>query len=302
MGPRAAQGWPGAVRKMALTRIVTGVILIAAVVALLWLGSPALVAVAVALVLGLALWEFYRLGDLMGLRAYRGWTLLCSLALLYGQWSRGQVESSGLAGGELLRNPGVWVLPLDSVFLVFALGLGMMSLIQRGALAEALSRAGSSAAGLLLVVFPMSYIIRLYEVPQTGADWVLCLLVIVWAGDTAAYAVGKGIGRVKMAPMISPKKTWEGAAASFVASVIVGAIFSRWLGTEMGVMTVVAAMTNIAAQAGDLVESVWKRGANVKDSGTILPGHGGMLDRIDSLLFATPVIWCYVEWFGRPRF
>jgi phosphatidate cytidylyltransferase len=286
---------------MTAQRIVTGVILIIAVVVLLFLGSPALLTLALALVLGLALWEFFCLGDVLGLRAYRGWTMFCMLALLYSQWSAGQIEAQSLVGGELLRNPGVWVLPMDAVFLLFAVGLGFIGLFQRGPLADALPRAGSSAAGLLLVVFPTSYAIRIYEIPQTGAQWVLFLLVIVWVGDTVALVVGRAMGRLKMAPMISPKKTWEGAAGSFLSSLLVGAIFSHWLNTYMLVLVLVAALTNIAAQAGDLIESSWKRGAQVKDSGAILPGHGGMLDRIDSLIFATPVIWCYVELFGRAR-
>jgi phosphatidate cytidylyltransferase len=287
---------------MTLQRIATGVILIAAVVVLLFCGSPELLTLAMALVLGLALWEFFRLGDVLGLRAYRGWTMFCMLALLYAQWSAGQVEALHLVGGVLLRNLGVRVLPMDAVLLLFAVGLGFIGLFQRGPLSDALPRAGSSAVGLLLVVLPTSYAIRIYEMPQTGANWVLFLLLIVWVGDTMALVVGRAMGRIKMAPMISPKKTWEGAAGSFLSSLAVGAMFSRWLNTEMLVLILVAALTNIAAQAGDLVESIWKRGAHVKDSGAILPGHGGMLDRIDSLIFATPVIWCYVELFGRPRF
>jgi phosphatidate cytidylyltransferase len=138
-------------------------------------------------------------------------------------------------------------------------------------------------------------------------------------GDIFAYFVGKSMGRHLMAPRISPKKTWEGAIASVVASVAVGwALFHYALplsstmlrvglierrgglfGLEqpaMGPIIVLTLILNIAAQLGDLVESLIKRGAGVKDSGTILPGHGGMLDRIDAMLFATPVLWYYVAW------
>jgi phosphatidate cytidylyltransferase len=152
-----------------------------------------------------------------------------------------------------------------------------------------------------------------------GAFYLLYLLLVVWAGDILAYFVGKSMGRHLMAPRISPKKTWEGAAASLVASVGVGwllfghaerissALLSWGLivrrdglfGLEtpaMGPVILLTIVLNIAAQLGDLVESLIKRGAGVKDSGALLPGHGGMLDRIDALLFAAPVLWCYAAW------
>jgi len=152
-----------------------------------------------------------------------------------------------------------------------------------------------------------------------GAFYLLYLLLVVWAGDIFAYFVGKSIGRHLMSPRISPKKTWEGAAASLVASVGVGwSLFHYALplssallrigliqqrdglfGLEqpaMGPIILLTVALNVAAQLGDLVESLIKRGADVKDSGTILPGHGGMLDRIDALLFAAPVLWFYTAW------
>jgi len=152
-----------------------------------------------------------------------------------------------------------------------------------------------------------------------GAFYILYLLLVVWAGDIFAYFVGKSIGRHLMAPRISPKKTWEGAIASIVASVGVGCLLFRYalpvssallragliekrdgiFGLEqpaMGPIVVLTIVINVAAQLGDLVESLIKRGAGVKDSGALLPGHGGMLDRIDALLFATPVLWYYAAW------
>jgi phosphatidate cytidylyltransferase len=152
-----------------------------------------------------------------------------------------------------------------------------------------------------------------------GAFYLLYLLLVVWAGDIFAYLVGKSIGRNLMAPRISPHKTWEGAAASLIASVAVGwllfhnalplssALFRAGLiqrrdglfGLEqpsLGPIIVLTIVLNVAAQLGDLVESLIKRGAGVKDSGALLPGHGGMLDRVDALLFATPVLWYYAAW------
>jgi phosphatidate cytidylyltransferase len=152
-----------------------------------------------------------------------------------------------------------------------------------------------------------------------GAIWTIYTLLAVWAGDIFAYFIGKSLGRRRMSPHISPKKTWEGAGASIVASVVVGTL---WIQHAPGISSallrvgliersggmwgleqpplwpiiLLSAVVNIAAQLGDLVESLIKRGAGVKDSGTILPGHGGMLDRIDAMLFAVPVVWAYGAW------
>ena len=101
-----------------------------------------------------------------------------------------------------------------------------------------------------------------------------------------------------MAPLLSPKKTWEGAAGNLIGALLVALLFSYWIQTDLTVMLIVAALANIAGQVGDLFESAYKRSAGVKDSGSILPGHGGMLDRIDSLIFAAPVVWCYVGWWA----
>ena len=131
------------------------------------------------------------------------------------------------------------------------------------------------------------------------------LLCVVWAGDIAALYVGRAWGKRKLAPTLSPNKTWEGAVGSVAGSLLVtGALF--WLATFLAQWNfvklsfadevwwywlVMAVLVNVAAQVGDLAESALKRSAGVKDSGTLLPGHGGMLDRIDALLLAAPVLW-----------
>ena len=153
-----------------------------------------------------------------------------------------------------------------------------------------------SSAGVLFVALPFSYIIRVNEIQGTGKQLVLFTLVLVWAGDMLAYFVGKSVGRVKMAPALSPKKTWEGAVANVIASVIVAILFARWMHVDTLTLIAIAAAANIAGQAGDLIESAYKRGASIKDSGALLPGHGGMLDRIDSLILAAPVVWILYQW------
>jgi phosphatidate cytidylyltransferase len=178
--------------------------------------------------------------------------------------------------------------------------------------------AAASAFAFAYVALPMGMLVQLRQ-QWAGAFWILYLLLVVWAGDIFAYFVGRSLGRHLMARRISPKKTWEGAAASLLASLAVGILLFnhslqissfllRWgliqrrdglFGLEKPEMLPIILLTvalNIAAQLGDLVESLIKRGAEVKDSGTILPGHGGMLDRIDALLFAAPVLWYYAAW------
>lgn len=123
--------------------------------------------------------------------------------------------------------------------------------------------------------------------------WLLIAIALNWAGDSAAMYAGKAFGRHKMAPVISPGKTWEGAAASIVGSVLF-AVAVAWYARPSAAVWLVAAvasLANMAGQAGDLCESALKRGAGMKDSGTMLPGHGGWLDRVDSTLFAVPVAY-----------
>jgi len=208
------------------------------------------------------------------------------------------------------------------VMLAFAAAVAPFLFLTRAMRGEDL-RAGYPAAAASVFAFsyialPMGMLVQLRQ-QAAGAFYVLYLLLVVWAGDIFAYFVGKSMGRRLMAPRISPKKTWEGAVASVVASVAVGwAMFHYALplsssmlragligrrdglfGLEQPAMGPIIGLTiilNVAAQLGDLVESLIKRGAGVKDSGAILPGHGGMLDRIDAMLFATPVLWYYVAW------
>ena len=190
--------------------------------------------------------------------------------------------------------------------------------MRREQLSSAYPAAAASVFAFTYIALPMGMLVQLRQ-QWAGAFYVLYLLLVVWAGDIFAYFVGKSIGRHLMAPRISPKKTWEGAAASLAgqrrrrmaavqlrAADQFGAAARRadhardgLFGLEkpaMGPIILLTIALNIAAQLGDLVESLIKRGAGVKDSGAILPGHGGMLDRIDALLFAAPVLWYYAAW------
>lgn len=128
---------------------------------------------------------------------------------------------------------------------------------------------------------------------SAGHHWLMFGLMVNWIGDTGAYYFGKNFGRHKLAPSVSPGKSWEGAAASVVTGVLFGAIYLPLTvrGTSVLVAALLALAANVAGQVGDLAESAVKRGAGVKDSGGLLPGHGGMLDRVDSSMFALPVLY-----------
>jgi phosphatidate cytidylyltransferase len=178
--------------------------------------------------------------------------------------------------------------------------------------------AAASTFAFGYIAIPMALLVAMRQQPA-GAIWTIYTLLAVWAGDIFAYFVGKALGRHLMSPEISPKKTWEGAAASVIASVLIGTLWIQhapaisstllrvglidrrdgMFGLEqpqLWPIILLSAVVNVAAQLGDLVESLIKRGAGVKDSGTLLPGHGGMLDRIDAMLFAVPVVWAWGAW------
>ncbi len=171
--------------------------------------------------------------------------------------------------------------------------------------------------GLIWIAYPLTLIPLLWK-QEDGPALLLFLMVCVWSGDTAALYVGRAFGKHKLAPRLSPGKTWEGSIASIAGSILIAALvvyISDTLSARGNTILhiseplwqtlVLAAIVNIAAQLGDLLESAIKRGAGVKDSGTILPGHGGILDRIDALLLAAPILWFALllkDYFGLGRF
>jgi phosphatidate cytidylyltransferase len=131
------------------------------------------------------------------------------------------------------------------------------------------------------------------ELRGINPHWLMVAVLVNWAGDTTAMYVGKAIGKHKLAPEVSPGKTWEGALGSAVAGTLAAAVYGHYLipGASLMIVTLTGAAANIAGQFGDLCESAFKRGAGLKDSGNMLPGHGGWLDRIDSTLFSVPATY-----------
>jgi len=282
-------------------RLLTAAVLIPIVVALVWWAPPWLLAIAAAVVAILALIEFFDLGDRMGLRAFRQWSLFGAALIFYSQFSTGLVQTRGVSSEltAVIHRADWPVIPLDLALLLFVAGAVAIGLATRRPLGEVLPALSVGSSGLLFIALPFSYLVRIDEMDRFGKHLVLFTLVLVWSGDMLAYFVGRFAGRVPMAPALSPKKTWEGAIANVAAALVVAVFFARWMDTDLVTMLVVAALANIAGQAGDLIESAYKRGASVKDSGGLLPGHGGMLDRIDSLIFAAPVVWLVFRWLGK---
>ena len=293
-----------------LKRIATAVVLIPIVLVLI-LRAPiwvlAIVAGAVAL---LTIREFLKLTESYGVKPLRTLTYIF-VAIFFA------LLAFNFGNEKPLLSTAVFVYCLG-----FAAAIAPFIFLTRAMRDESLAAgypaAAASVFAFAYVALPMGMLVQLRQ-QWAGAFYLLYLLLVVWAGDIFAYFVGKSIGRHLMSPRISPKKTWEGAAASVIASVAVGWLLFNYslpisstllraglierrdglFGLEQPALAPIIILTivlNIAAQLGDLVESLIKRGANVKDSGGILPGHGGMLDRIDALLFAAPVLWYYAAW------
>jgi len=171
--------------------------------------------------------------------------------------------------------------------LLASVGIGSLVLLAKTPLPEVFPALGAFAFGVPYFALPIA---SLYHIQRLDPWWLFLLMAIVWLGDTAAFYVGSRIGRNKLAPTVSPNKTWEGAVAGFATGLAATVAWSLWrLGEVDGRLLLIGAATAVAAQLGDLVESMIKRGAGLKDSGNLLPGHGGMLDRMDAMLFAAPV-------------
>ena len=293
-----------------LKRILTAVLLIPIVLVLVLRAPVPVLALVATLVALLAVQELLKLAEAYGIRPFHLPTYifvgLLFLLLAVNPGKNTPLLSTAIFAGSL----GFLAALVPFVFLV----IGM----RRVELSSAFPAAMTSAFAFAYVALPLGFLVQIRE-QVAGAFLLLYLLLLVWAGDIFAYFVGRSLGRHLMSPRISPRKTWEGALASLIASLAVGMLLYNYalpissallnahliemkdglFALEKGVLwptLLLSAAINIAAQLGDLVESLIKRGAGVKDSGTILPGHGGMLDRIDALLFATPVLWYYAAW------
>jgi len=195
----------------------------------------------------------------------------------------------GMAAGLILL-----LVPQPMIALVLIAMLGMALAMRVNNLAAAMPAAASFILGVIYVFGAWRCAADLRLV---NPHWLLFAMALSWAGDTAALYVGRPFGKHKMAPRVSPAKSWEGAAGSLAGSMLFGGVYAHFLIPQAPLWEALslAAAGNIAGQLGDLCESALKRGAGVKDSGTLLPGHGGWLDRIDSSLFSVPAVYALLR-------
>ncbi len=305
-----------------MKRVITATILIPLVIvalfrAPLWLFTLIVFAIAI-----LAAREYLDIAHANGLTPFRKLCYLFVACVFLVTFSLGEMTASNydLALSLTLASFGAAALlvVIASPFILLIAGM------RRDPLSRSLPDAAASFLLLPYVALALASMVVVRSYPN-GALFLLFTLLLVWTGDTAAYYVGRAIGARKLSPRVSPGKTWEGAIASAVGAVLVALLLFRFLnpiyhalvrihliprpdntfyGTiprelatfplaPIWAVILFALCLNVAAQLGDLVESMLKRGGGVKDSGTLLPGHGGVLDRIDALLFALPVGWFF---------
>jgi len=263
---------------MHLKRILSAAVLLPPVLWIVWRGSPLLFAALVATVGGLMAWEFY---GLLGTR--------------FGPLPRpvGTVLAAAVAAAPALPTGAEGAL----VLLAFAvIGAALALLLRPGSLEPGL---GQFAATLLPVLYAgglLSFAAALHRLAG-GREHLLYLLAVTWVADTAAFYGGTALGRTPLSPRVSPKKTVEGSVIGVLAGAAASVVFQRvaggslpWWGAAL-----VGSVLAVAGQVGDLAESLCKRSAGVKDTGSLIPGHGGLLDRLDSLLFAAPVYYAMVR-------
>ena len=279
-----------------LKRTLTAILLIPPVVYLIGWSPKWLFLLAVVFGVALALREYFALCRGMGVKVF--------------SWI-GYAAAAVLCGAQMLpqhiNNSAV-------IFLLVAFLLLISTLAMRRSmdLRDYLAATSATIFGILYIGLSLSCLVPIRFATQSfggdailgggmgrlpalsaGSLLLLLLFLVIWAGDICAYLVGRPFGRTPFFARISPRKTWEGALAGLAGSLLAAWAFAHWFWktTDQKTVILLAAWMAVAGQVGDLVESAIKRGANQKDSGTLLPGHGGFLDRIDSLIFAAPALW-----------
>jgi phosphatidate cytidylyltransferase len=272
-------------------RLMSSLVLWAVMLAVVFWLPPTAMYIFMNVVIARAVWEFYKICEAKGLSSYKVWGVIGTVALISGSWF-------------FYRQPERLQLSSDFdvlILLVFALGVFIRQFPQR-LNAHGIETMAVTLFGLMYVAWLGNFITRINFATANGRFWVMYLVVVTKFTDIGAYLTGSSIGRHKMIPRISPKKTWEGTIGGLVFAVGGSLLCLHVLrdqlsadGMRMSHTIVLGLLLGCAAVIGDLAESLVKREAGVKDSSTILPGHGGCLDMIDSLLFTAPLLYVYMR-------
>ena len=272
-------------------RLVSSLALWALMLAVVFWLPPTALYIFMNVVIARAVWEFYKICEARGLRSYKVWGVIGTVSLISGSWL-------------FYRQPERLQLSSDFdvlILLVFALGVFIRQFPQRFN-AHGIETMAVTLFGLMYVAWLGNFITRINFATANGRFWVMYLVVVTKFTDIGAYLIGSSIGRHKMIPRISPKKTWEGTIGGLVFALGGSLLCLHVLRAELGAdgmkmshTIVLGLLLGCAAVIGDLAESLVKREAGVKDSSTILPGHGGCLDMMDSLLFTAPLLYVYMR-------
>lgn len=247
----------------------------------------ALIPIVVYVVFWAPYWGFLGVVALVACLCYREYDALSA------KYGYGEPGPMGYGAGLLLLAP--LPEPWEPWLLLLAAALISLTLAMRAEdLAQTLPNAAFRLMGIVYIFGTWKCALPIRE---RTPHWLMFALLVNWAGDAGAYYIGRAFGRHALAERVSPKKTWEGTVGSLAVSSLIAGGYLLWFVPGLGIaqVLVITLAANVAGQLGDLAESAIKRGANVKDSGSLLPGHGGMLDRVDSTLFSLPVIYAYLR-------
>jgi len=261
-----------------IARILTVLVLAPAVIAGVIYATPLYFLVALGIVATLCLFEYFRMVQSMGLRV-QPWYGYLSLWLLFVGFQVKWMSPLALFGGVLI--------------------MGFLAAIWRQApMKDRVLGLMANLLGIAYVTFFLypAALLRFDFGNQLGIEWMMILFAVIWSGDSAALIVGKRFGRTPFAPALSPKKTNEGALGGLLAGIAAALLLQHFLFQELPLPHVIGTslLVGIFSQLGDLAESMLKRAAEIKDSSRLIPGHGGVLDRLDSLLFGFPVLYLYL--------
>lgn len=257
-------------------RIISALVLGVAVISALYIGSPLMETIVV----------------LVTLQMLREWNMV---TLKLNDWTKASVFYLSIALVVLLNHlvTGSFIYSISVLFILTAVYLWVFAKTMHQHAPFAL------LAGAVAIILAAQSFFELYWIPEKGTETILWLFAVVWTSDVAAYFVGSYIGGIKLLPKVSPNKTWSGLLGGLLFGTLIGSTFPLLIGGDFHpLLPVISFFVALAAQGGDLIESACKRYFGVKDMGNLIPGHGGVLDRVDSLVVAAPTLLFWVNILG----